>query len=205
MKLAATLFTCTAIVGLASISANAAYITGVTIEDVSSERGGFGRFAVNTVDGSGFDTINDTHDNAKDTGWQSAAAGETTPDITFDLGDVYVIDSFTVWNYNHDVQTSAGYQGVIITYGETTALGSTLTEVTSFSKADGTDTYTGETFDSFTPFTARYIKFDATSNYGSDRTGLAEVRFNEAAAVPEPSSALAVMGLCTLLVTRRRR
>lgn len=188
-------------------SANAAVITGVTIEDFSSERTGRNRQAVKAINGVGFDPINLTHDNERDTGWQSDkvdGVDDTTPDITFDLGDVYLIDSFTVWNYNHSVETSSGYQGVIITYGETLALGSTLTEVTNFSQADGTDSYTGETFSGFTPFSARYIKFDATSNYGNARTGLAEVRFNEI--VPEPSSAaLGVLGLCALLAVRRRR
>lgn len=194
-----------AVAMITAASANAAIITGVTIADFSSERGGFGSFAVNTVNGSGFDEVAGTHSNDGRVAWSSNTVDgdlDTTPFITFDLGAVYVIDSFSVWNFNQT--PNAGINAVTITYGETLALGSTLTEVTNFSQADGTDSYTGETFSGFTPFSARYIKFDATSNYGNSRSGLAEVRFNETA-VPEPSSSLALIGLGAMLAARRRR
>ncbi len=112
------------------------------------------------------------------------AFGGDDPDpfVIFDLGAVYTINSFQVWNYNESPPnlTARGVNSVTVEYGTTAGLGSTVPGITNFAQADGLDTYTGENFSDFTPFSARYIKFDINSNHGGDNNfyGLSEVRFD---------------------------
>ena len=131
------------------------------------------------------------------------------PSVIFNLGAVYTIDSFHVWNYNESPPnlTARGVNGVTVEYGTTPALGSVLAEVTSFTQADGTDTYTGENFSGFAPFVAQYIKFDILSNHGGDNNfyGLSEVQF-DGTLIPEPGSlTLALLTLTAGLLLHRRR
>jgi len=104
---------------------------------------------------------------------------DSDPSVTFDLGAVYTISRFHVWNYNQAGYTTRGINSVSIEYGTTASLGSTVAGITNFAQATGADGYTGEEFDMFTPFSARYIKFDINSNHGDVRLfyGLSEVRF----------------------------
>jgi len=132
------------------------------------------------------------------------------PSVTFDLGAVYTINSFHVWNYNEltgstDL-TGRGVNGVAVEYGVTAGLGSTVPGIASFAQADSTATYAGEAFNTFTPFNARFIKFDINSNHGGDNNfyGLSEVRF-DGVLVPEPATfLLATFGLLGLRRRTRR-
>ena len=144
--------------------------------------------------------------------WLSTATGfggiDPDPSVTFDLGNVYRISSFRVWNYNESPPnlTNRGVNGASVLFGTTPALGSTVPGITKFAQADGLNTYAGENFSAFTPFNARYIKFDINTNHGDTNTfyGLSEVQF-DGVLVPEPGS-LALLGLMsTGLMLRRRR
>ena len=155
------------------------------------------------------------HDTDPDNMWLSSGAGifggvDPDPSVTFDLGAVYTINSFNVWNYNETggTFTERGVNSVSVEYGTTASLGSTVPGITSFDEAPSpaAGTYTGQAFNTFTPFNARYIKFDINSNHGDADTfyGLSEVQF-DGVLVPEPSSA-ALFGLAGLgLILRRRR
>lgn len=133
------------------------------------------------------------------------------PSVTFDLGAVYTISRFHVWNYNEVAPnganlTSRGVNGVSVLFGTTPALGSTVAGITNFAQANGQNTYAGEDFLAFVPFNARYVKFDINTNYGDANTfyGLSEVQF-DGVLVPEPGS-LALLGLGSMgLLLRRRR
>ncbi|MEJ6578916.1 MAG: lamin tail domain-containing protein [Akkermansiaceae bacterium] len=112
----------------------------------------------------------------------SFGGDDPDPYVIFDLGAIYTISSFHVWNYNESPPnlTARGVNAVSIEYGATSALGSVLAGVTNFTKADGSAAYAGERFDSFTPFAARFIKFDIDSNHGGDNNfyGLSEIQFD---------------------------
>lgn len=170
---------------------HSATVVGVTIESFSSERGGFNRHATKSIDGD------------IGTNWQTN--NDATKTITFDLGAVYLIDSFFVANYSIAVDNS-DVKDITFNYGTTTGLGSTLGTITFASRAAAPS---GETINLASTISARYIQFDvdtmhfADASLTSTRAGLAEVSFN---AIPEPSSAalIGLFGLAMVVVRRRR-
>jgi hypothetical protein len=160
--------------------------SGVT---ASSEIGAtFDRKAAYIVDGSGLS--GGQHTNAPPDGqifWLSAGTccggvEDLDPSVTFDLGAAYTIHSFHVWNYNEVNLPNRGVNDVSVQYGTTAALGSTVAQITNFAIASGQPTDLGEEFDEFTPFSARFIKFDINSNHGDPNIfyGLSEVQFDGA-------------------------
>jgi len=203
---------------LGATSANAALIViapgGVTAStELPVTNPAFPRFDDHIVDGSGL--TGGAHKNGADNeAWLSQATSfgglDTDPFVIFDLGAVYTINSFHVWNYNENatgVQVTRGVNSVSVEYGITSALGSTVAGITNFAIADGTTTYTGEDFSSFTPFDAQFIKFDINTNHGDGNNfyGLSEVQFDGVlAVVPEPTTG-ALAGLSLLALAFRRR
>ncbi len=169
---------------LFSASSYAATIAGVTVEDFSSERGGFGHVATNTLDGD------------LGTHWQTN--DDIAHFIVFDLGAVYSVDSFTIWNY--EGQDNSDIEDITVNYGTTVSLGSSLGGYTIPSSGSNPSTV------SFSTISARYIELDIATSYGGNnqRLGFTDIEFNNAV-VPEPSTA-ALLGLSGLsLILRRRR
>ena len=167
------------------------------------------------VDGSGLAGGQHANDPPDGSMWLSTGTAfggdDPNPSVTFDLGAVFSIKSFHVWNYNElaggatDL-TGRGVNGVSVEFGTTAALGSTVPGITNFARADSTATYAGEDFNAFAPFSARFIRFDINSNHGGDNNfyGLSEVQFL-GILVPEPGS-LALLGLGAMgLLLRRHR
>lgn len=131
----------------------------------------FNRLDDYLVDGSGL--VGGAHGTAVQPNmWLSRGIGfggeDLDPSVTFDLGEIHVIRLIRVWNYNEAPPnlTNRGVNAVTVQYVETQALGGSLTEITNFSQANGLGSYTGEVFNSFEPFLARYVKFDIDSNHG---------------------------------------
>lgn len=165
------------------------------------------------VDGSGLSAGQHAIGPPDGTMWLSTGTAfggdDPNPFVIFDLGAVYTVNSFHVWNYNELAGatnlTGRGVNAVTVEYGLTTAFGSTIPGITNFAQADATPTYLGEDFNSFAPFNAQFIRFDIDSNHGGDNGffGLSEVQFN-GDLVPEPSS-LALLTLAGFGLLRRRR
>lgn len=202
--------------GLAlSASSAAAALISIAPENVtaSSEIGGtFNRQDDFIVNGNGLTGGQHTA-MVEPNMWLSAGAGfggiDADPFVIFDLGDVYTINSFHVWNYNEapPLLVNRGVNSVTVKYGTTAGLGSSVPGITNFAIADGLETYGGEDFSGFTPFDARYIKFDINTNHGDGNTfyGLSEVQFDGVlAVVPEPASGT-LAGLSILALAFRRR
>jgi len=176
-------------------------ITGVAIEDVSSElSGGFARLAEFLLDGNGFDEDLGSHTLTPDgfmwlnTGTFTAPNDPNVPGaiITFDLEANYDLGSLTVWNYNESLPGRAdlllrGSNEVEILVADSE--GGTFTSLGDFvfAVAPGLDTVDfGQTIDLATlpeAANARLVRFNITSNHGGDNNfvGLSEVRFTIAA------------------------
>jgi len=175
-------------------------ITGVTIEDVSSELGGgFNRLAEFLLDGNGFDEGLGSHTLTPDgfmwlnTGTFADPNDPNVPGaiITFDLEANYDLGSLTVWNYNENLPgrpelLSRGANEVEILVADSedgafTSLGDFV-----FAVAPGLDTVDfGQTIDLTSmpeAANARLIRFNITSNHNGDNNfvGLSEVRFTTA-------------------------
>lgn len=221
---------------LASIApANAAVITGVGIESVSSQlgefsfQGAFERGAIHIVDGSGFDELTGTHTNIPDSGGGAGPAPAAmwlsngvfgTPNnplpafVVFDLGGNYDLDSLKVWNYNEAfasptlVQRGANSVDISVASapgGPFTALGNF-----NFTIAPGTtDVDFGQVIDlsSFTAANnAQLVRFDILTNHGGDNSFAGLSEVRfSGAVVPEPASAGFIALALAGLVLRRRR
>jgi hypothetical protein len=76
-----------------------------TVAGVSSQLAELGRYATNTVNGSGMSgpgVAADTHDNSAYDMWTACGvyAGDHNPSITFDLGGSYGLQTTRIWQYN---------------------------------------------------------------------------------------------------------
>lgn len=209
MNLKQTL-TSLACVSLTTGLSNAAIIIP-TVDSVSSEVTFVDRFATNVVDGSGLsagaDTIlgtaDDLHGTGANDGWLTDPLG-TNGTITFDLGGVFDVTDLLVWNYNEAGFPGHGMNAVTIRAAgadkvfDITQGGVTLTAGT------GTGDIAAQVVNLSGFNGVQYIEISNTTNHGDTRSGLAEVRFDGVATVPEPSS-FALLGLGSLAMLRRRR
>lgn len=207
-------------------AAAGAVVTGVTIEDVSTElTASFNRAASYLVDGGGgvdFDEVAGTHTVTPDGSMWLNNGTFTTPNdpnapgaiITFDLGGNYDLDFVTVWNYNEFLpgrpdllQRGANAVEILVSTSEVgpfTSLGNF-----NFTIAPGVNNVDfGQDIDVSSlagSDDVRLVQFNITSNHGGDNNfvGLSEVRF-DGVVIPEPATALlAVFGLAGIFIRRR--
>ena len=186
----------------ATASAPPATITGIIATATSAQNAN--RSPDFVVDAAGLDrTGNGTalaHGTSPDGAmWNSGYPGGSAdihPTIFFDLGRVYTLSSFRVWNYNENTGTDAtgrGFKNVLVStsvtgaksadgtfYADTANVAGPNSDGTfDFLKAPGTSDYTGDVYTFPAPVTTRYISLTANSNYqGNDVAGLSEVRFS---------------------------
>ena len=139
-----------------------------------------------------------THGNSFDTMWLSNT-GNTTGFLDFDLGSVSDVSEAYVWNYNSNGSLNRSVQNITV---------DTSIDGVNFNNLLGTTTLSQGTGNAISPdtlnlsnVTARYIRFNIQSNYGSPSySGLSEVQFNDvpqSASVPfefSPSLGLVLMG-----------
>jgi len=159
------------------------------------------------VDGSGLTGANSTsfaglHDAEDFTGWKSIP-GITEGFITFNLGGLYELDAFGVWNHAQ-LNGDRGVHSVLV---EISTNGTDFAPLaggpTVFARAPSAPV-SAQVF-SFAPVAAAYVRFDVNDGYGAVNTGLAEVRFSGTAQVPEPGGWLLLgAGLAGLFCYRRK-
>ncbi|MBN1973336.1 MAG: discoidin domain-containing protein [Sedimentisphaerales bacterium] len=122
--------------------------------------------------------------------WLSSGEDVNNAWIQYDFDKVYKIHEMLVWNYNHNLLKSAGFNKVLIEYSEDGNTWTKLTDVNEFNKATGRADYeynTAVTFDAI----AKSVRITALSNWGLDNFGLSEVRFTYIpvwAREPKPTS-----------------
>lgn len=122
---------------------------------------------------------------------------DVTPWLIFDLGAVYNLSSASIWQYNATCcGLERGIQGLRILLSTD---GSAYTLVTTTTLAQSTGGNIPAQVVVVTG-TARYVRFEATSNYGDAAyTGLSEVKFTgEEAALPDPIPAAGPWGIALL-------
>ena len=207
----------TILVSLAS-SATAAVITGESATASTTRYDGAGNFqAAHAVDDSGLS--GGLHDEGQPSHmWLSHHSSfesvDTDPWFRIDLGGVYDITSFHVWNYDENFGGRAnGLQNVDIYYSTSNAsVGTADSFLASYVFPNADDTLvnpgggdfhiSGDDFSA--TLTARYIYLDINSNYGGAAYGLSEIQFT-GTAVPEPSSVLLLTIGSVLVGWRFRR
>ena len=164
-------------------------ITGVTIEDVSSEFSPE-RPAENIINGNGFTEADGFHSNANgdNINWINTGTARTPNQsipsfVTIDLEGLYDLRSVKIWNWNTSTTLNAGVRDFEISIASSED--GTFTSLGSFvlAQAPGTiNTDFGEVFDlsSFpAASSARLVRFDIITShgFGLGLAGLSEVRF----------------------------
>jgi hypothetical protein len=144
------------------------------------------------LDGSGLSGADSTsfaglHDDADQTGWKSIP-GITKGFITFNLGGLYDLDAFGVWNH---AQLN-GDRGVRDVFVEVSTNGTDFAPLAGgpmlFARAPAAPV-SSQVF-SFSPTPAAYVRFAVIDGYGAVNTGLSEVRFSGTSDAPEPGGLL---------------
>lgn len=117
--------------------------------------------------------------------WHSgyiALGADENPTVEFDLGKVYDVGHFHVWNHNSN--PSRGFRHVSVTASDDGKEWKPVAQRFDFARAPKKDDYLGEGYEFTPPVRARFIRFhcDATHRQGGNRelAGLGKVRFYEA-------------------------
>jgi len=181
-------------------------IAGVTATtDMGS---GFGTSLGNTLNGVGLSalTLTATHTATIPSNSWVSAFGVLTGNVTFNLGGLYVVDSFSFWNQNGGGPGTAGSTGIqgveVLTSSDGVLFASLAGGPSVFARVSGSSG-PPEIF-AFAPVSATHFRFHILSDYGDTaETGFAEAGFNNA--VPEPSATALLALIAAALVYQRRR
>jgi hypothetical protein len=196
-------------------SVSADRIVGVTA--TTNMGSGFGTNLINTVNGVGLSSLSltATHEGTIPTNSWVSNQGVLTGQITFSLGGLFSVDSFSFWNQNGGGPGANGTSGIQGVQVFTSTDGIIFTPLvggpTTFAQVMGNANLPPEIF-SFAAVNATHFRFMVLSNWGETQlfnvTGFAEVGFNGAAPIPEPATMLLLgTGLTgfAVRVLRRRK
>jgi large repetitive protein len=183
-----------------------------TVSASTSMGSGFGTDIINTVNGVGLssNSLTATHAGTAPANSWVSGPGVLTGQITFNLGGVFSVNSFSFWNQNGGgpgANGSTGIRNVQVLYSTDGVIFTALAGgPAAFAQVTGATSLPPEIF-SFTAVTATHFRFIVGSNWGDTaQTGFAEVGFNGTSAVPEPATMLLLgSGLVGLASRVRRR
>ena len=202
---------CVAVLIATAGQVKAGLIAGVT---ATSSRGTFGSYTLsNLTNGVGLTpsiSTTATHSTFFGDMWMNNSGG-TVGNLTFDLGGTYSLSGISIWNYDYDDSQDRGVKDFTLESSSdgisfTSLLGTTTLSIAQYLPI------TNEPAQIFAlgNTTASHVRLNYLNNYGDPAlTGLSEVQFVGATAIPEPSTiamfgiGAGVMGLVS--IRRRRR
>jgi hypothetical protein len=196
----------------AASEARADRISGVTV--TTNMGAGFGTNIINTVNGVGLSSPSLTATHAAtipSNSWVSSPS-VLTGQITFNLGGLFSVDSFSFWNQNGGGPGLAGSTGIQNVQVLVSTNGIDFTPLpggpSAFARVTGTANLPPQIF-VFSVVNATHFRFNVLSNYGDPfNTGFGEVGFNSvpSAVIPEPTTmVLFGTGLAGVAAQVRRR
>lgn len=174
-----------------------------TVTATTTMGSGFGTSLSNTINGVGLSAVSLTalHDGTTPSNSWVSAPGAVIGTVTFALGGLFQVDSFSFWNQNGGgpgANGSTGIQGVqVLTSTDGLAFSLLAGGPALFAQVPAVGPVGPQVFN-FAAVTATHFRFNILSNYGDTaQTGFGEVGFNSVTSqVPEAESLrLIVMGL----------
>ena len=186
-----TVFLCAVLILIGAVTANAIPITPVGVVATSDFGAPYSPEAL--IDGSGL--TGGLHDkffpDPPPTMWLSENSNWGT--LTFDLGGVYSITSADIWQYNNKAFLFRGVNEFEITSSSDngTTFGNATLATLEIAPPSPPDAIWAQNV-AFSAADISHVRFEILSIHTSAQTfsGLSEVKFNTANAVPEPATLL---------------
>jgi len=97
--------------------------------------------------------------------------------IMYEFDEVQPIEAIQIWNFNHPLYASYGAKNIKLETSSDGARWATL-DTLAMARARGDEAYTGEVFDDFEAFEAKFVLLTILDNYGDRCAGLSEVKFS---------------------------
>jgi len=137
--------------------------------------------------GASGDILSETHAPDAQTGSHYLSANGVVPELTFDLGGTFTVDSVHIWNYRHQngtVNWGASSMDISFSTDGGTTYGSLIDDVGlgTFVTAGNPESVQSVSFTAVSGVT--HIKLTDVKHLGGPYTGFGEIRFGAGAAAP---------------------
>jgi len=120
--------------------------------------------------------------------WFNAPSAGSPDVLTFDLGGVFALDSFYLWNYTENFHGSPYNNRGVGAFQLAFSLDGNLFDGVQDFNAEATPDFAepeAQTF-SLSPVSAAFVRLTINSNHGGNLTGLSEVRFGAGSEPSQP-------------------